>query len=193
MLGDVDVTAVEIDQSIADFYSSENPNDRVWVGDAHDYLLNHYKEFDFIWSSPPCQSHSRARFWNRKLTPVYPDMSLYQEIIFLKNFFKGKWAVENVKPYYDLLIQPAVSLGRHVFWANYHISGVEVISPDVVSGDVEGWQEANGVDISGHKFSGRRDQVLRNCVHPEIGLHVFESSKTSSPKTNKQMSLSWDR
>jgi DNA (cytosine-5)-methyltransferase 1 len=72
------------------------------MADAHQYLLEHFKEFDFIWSSPPCPSHSRL---NNVFTvgkgqaknPIrYPDMALYEEIILLKHYFKGKWCVENV-------------------------------------------------------------------------------------------------
>ena len=107
---DVEVTAVELDPEAAKLYQERFRNDKVIVADAHQYLLDHYKEFDFIWSSPPCPSHSKARYWgfgrNGK-QPVYPEMSLYQEIIFLKHHYNGKWIVENVNPYYEPLI-PAV-------------------------------------------------------------------------------------
>jgi len=53
---DVDVTAVELNPDIAKIYQDFFPNDKVIVADAHKYLLKHYKEFDFIWSSPPCQT-----------------------------------------------------------------------------------------------------------------------------------------
>src|SRR5207245_1157675 len=58
----VEVTAVENDPEIAAVYQDLYPDDTVVVGDAHKYLLEHYKEFDFIWTSPPCQSHSDIRF-----------------------------------------------------------------------------------------------------------------------------------
>ena len=60
---DCDVTAVEINPEIANIYQDLFPNDKVIIGDAHEYLINHFKEFDFIWASPPCPTHSRARFW----------------------------------------------------------------------------------------------------------------------------------
>ena len=50
----VDVTAIEINSEIAKIYQDFFPDDKVIIGDAHKYLLEHYKEFDFIWSSPPC-------------------------------------------------------------------------------------------------------------------------------------------
>ena len=57
----VDVTAIEISPQIAKIYQDLYPNDNVIITDAHQYLLDHYKEFDFIWTSPPCQSHSSFR------------------------------------------------------------------------------------------------------------------------------------
>jgi len=56
---DVDVTAVEWDEDIAEVYQENFPNDNVVVDDAHEYLKNNYRDFDFIWSSPPCPTHSR--------------------------------------------------------------------------------------------------------------------------------------
>ena len=98
-----EITAVEYDPNIANIYQTIFPNDRVIIGDAHQYLLEHFQEFDFIWSSPPCPTHSRARFGlgvgSGKVKGVYPDMRLYQEIIFLDKHFKGKWCVENVIAY----------------------------------------------------------------------------------------------
>ena len=97
---DIEVTAVELDPELARLYQERFPNDKVIIADAHQYLLEHYKEYDFIWSSPPCPSHSRARFWNSKAERVYPDLKLYEEIILLQTHFKGKYCVENVVPYY---------------------------------------------------------------------------------------------
>ena len=101
---DIEVTAVELDFELARLYQERFPNDKVIIADAHEYLLKHYKEYDFIWSSPPCPSHSRARFWNSKAERVYPDLKLYEEIILLQTHFKGKYCVENVVPYYEPLI-----------------------------------------------------------------------------------------
>lgn len=120
-VADIEVTAVELDPELARLYQERFPNDIVVVGDAHEYLLNHYKEFDFIWSSPPCPTHSRARFARRKTTEsIYPDMKLYQEFIFLDKWFDGKYVVENVIPYYKPLI-PAKKRGRHLYWTNFNL------------------------------------------------------------------------
>ena len=81
------VTAVEIDEEIAGIYKSNFPKDKVVVGDAHEYLINHYKEFDFIWSSPPCPTHSGTNYFLQGQGIFrYPDYRLWQEIIFLKYF-----------------------------------------------------------------------------------------------------------
>src|SRR5690606_15205925 len=104
----VQVTAVEKREDIAAVYKHYFPEDEVIVGDAHQYLIDHYQEFDFIWTSRPCTTHSRANFWasrnakNRK--KYYPDFKLYEEITFLRHWFDGKWVAENVIPYYKPLI-----------------------------------------------------------------------------------------
>ena len=117
----VDVTAIENNPKIATIYQDFFPDDKVIVGDAHKYLLEHFAEFDFIWSSPPCPSHSRARFWGwSKKRPIYPDMKLYQEILFLKHHSKAKWIIENVISYYKPLIE-SLKLGRHYIWSNFFI------------------------------------------------------------------------
>ena len=122
---DCEVTAVEFNPDIASIYRDFFPDDEVIIGDAHEYLLNHFSEFDFIWTSPPCQTHSSFRqnigVRYRGVKPVYPDMKLYQEIIFLKHNCKCNFVVENVKPYYKTLINPDVELQRHLFWSNFKI------------------------------------------------------------------------
>lgn len=55
------VTAIEYDENIAKIYKENFPNDEVVVTDAHKYLLEHFREYDFIWASPPCPTHSRVR------------------------------------------------------------------------------------------------------------------------------------
>ena len=118
-VAEIQVTAVELDTEAARLYKERFPKDTVIVADAHQYLLDHFKEFDFIWSSPPCPSHSRARYWNSsnyKTTTeaIYPDLKLYEEILFLQHYYKtGKWVVENVIPYYEPLV-PAIKKGRHL-------------------------------------------------------------------------------
>lgn len=173
----VKVTAVEIDPEIAAIYQDFYPNDIVIVGDAHQYLLDHYKEFDFIWSSPPCPTHSQFRqrcgvkAWGQK--PKYPDMKLYEEIIFLKYHVECKWVVENVEPYYEPLIQP-FKVSRHFFWSNFPIPNKRGFQSLAIKGsEVKDLQILHGIDLSNYNIKNKR-QILRNCVHPELGLHIFD-------------------
>lgn len=173
----VEVTAVEYREDIAKFYSDHYPQDAVIVGDATEYLLDHYRDFDIVWASPPCPSHSFARFWasrGGKYRPEYPDMSLYQVILFLQHYFDGQWAVENVKPFYTPMIPPSIQLGRHLFWSNFKIDRYDAIDADIQGGKRDEWQEIHGIDISGYSFSDRTDKLLRNCVHYGLGKHILD-------------------
>jgi len=180
---DVDVVAVESDPKIAAVYEKLYPNDTVFVEDAHQFLLDTWELVDFIWSSPPCQSHSRMARANSRTAPKYPDMSLYEEIIFLQTYFKGGWVVENVKPYYEPLIPPTAVVGRHYFWSNFPIKAEDVKRPSnfinktTVQGKLE-LQDWLGIHFEEKLYyNGNHDpcQVLRNCVHPELGKQVMES------------------
>jgi DNA (cytosine-5)-methyltransferase 1 len=172
-----DITAVEIDENIARIYQDFYPSDKVVITDAHQYLLEHFKEFDIIWSSPPCQSHSSFRqnicVRYRGTKPVYPDMSLYQEILFLQYNFKGDWVIENVKPYYKPLIEPTFVLNRHLFWSNKKVEERGFKKDNIRKSQIPQLQEKYGFDLSGYKLKNKR-QVLRNCVEPEIGKYVLE-------------------
>ena len=172
-----EIVAIEFNPEIAKFYKDHFPGDKVIITDAHNYLSDHYSEFDFIWSSIECPSHSRVRFWgskpNNKIKPVFPDMKLYEEILFLKHYFDGKWLVENVVPFYEPLITPTKIIGRHCFWANFNILPINIKEADINRGKISDWQTLHEFDISGYKFTTRRDKILRNCVNPELGLHIL--------------------
>jgi len=172
--GDIEITAVEYDKKIAGIYKDLYPGDEVIVADAHHYLLKHFNEYDFIWSSPPCPSHSRLRMM-RKDKFVYPDMRLYQEIIFLQYFYKGKFVVENVISYYGYLIKPSVILDRHVFWSNFYISErkFNFNRKDLSKMTVKDLEEYHNVDLS--KYRGiDKTEILRNMVHYEIGKYILD-------------------
>lgn len=171
----VDVVAVENDREIANIYGQFFPKDVVIVEDAHDYLAKYYKDFDFIWSSPPCQSHSKVRMMASKhgsYDAVMPDMNLWAEIIFLQNFAtEQKWVVENVKPYYDPFIKPTVKLGRHLIWSNFEIPFIEI--KDGLTHNERGMHYKGYFDLSNFKLNQRKDQIIRNSVDPEIGKYIF--------------------
>jgi len=184
-----EITAIENNPEIAKIYQDFFPNDKVIVADAHQFLLEHYKEFDFIWSSPPCPSHSRIRFMasksetNQKYKPIFPDLSLYEEIIFLKHFFKGNWIVENVKPYYEPLVNPTIILDRHCIWSSFKIIKKEFNKPEVKHCKVTGKTDRYGISLVNKKLKHRKDQIIRNCVNPEVGLHILDCAFKSKQET----------
>jgi len=176
-----DITAVEINPRFASVYKDHFPDDEIIVGDAHAWLLNHYKEYKFIWSSPPCPTHSSfavvsansdcERTGNAKRSAVYPEMSLYQEIIFLRHFCKSKWVVENVIPYYEPLIK-GQKIQRHLFWSNFIISQANIEADNIKEGIIGDMEKNLGFDLSNYAGLEKR-KVLRNCVQPELGKHIF--------------------
>jgi len=169
-----EVTAIEYIPEIADIYSSLYPGDTVIVTDAHQYLLDHHKEFDFIWSSPPCPTHSRLQIPQNALGNVrYPDMSLYQEIILLKHFSRVQWVVENVISYYTPLIPPTRELARHYFWTNFHLNKYYNDSGTykIIGSAIGSLQDYLGIELPVGTPNARK--LLRNCVHPKLGNHVF--------------------
>jgi len=173
----VEVTAIENNESIAKIYQDFFPDDKVIIGDAKEYLLKHYKEFDFIWASPPCPTHSRIRLMATKsgsYEAKYPEMDLYQIIIFLKHYFDGKWIVENVISFYEPLIKP-FKLNRHYFWSNFKITFIKTkYGGDIRKGHARELQEIKGINIDKYKLKGRiKDSAIRSYFDPEIALHIF--------------------
>jgi len=186
---DVEVTAIEWDQNIAKIYQDFFPNDIVIIEDAHQYLLEHFKEYDFIWSSPPCPTHSRIRrqtLVNRGwVKPVFPNMDLYEEIIFLESHFKGLWCVENVISYYDPLIRPQ-TIGRHYFWSNFLIREKNNIQASkIAEGTIQFLQERKGFDLSKYSLIDKKT-ILRNCVEPELGKLIIDSARGMTQHTLKE-------
>jgi len=158
------------------------------VGDAHQYLLDHYHEFDFIWASPPCPSHSGTNhFLNAQGVVRYPDMGLYQEVIFLKHFFKGKWVVENVISYYSPLIIP-YECERHYFWSNFYIPKRRKDLSITITNSRESTrrtkeeylsklQKYHGINLSSLEIADTmKIKYLANCVRPGLGLHIYKSA-----------------
>lgn len=185
------ITAVEYNQDIADVYKDLFPNDTVIVGDAHQYLLDHFKEFDFIWASPPCPTHSdirRCGVHRGQNEAVYPDMMLYQEIILLTHFAhkKTKWCIENVKPYYKPLI-PAKELHRHLFWTNFDITHRD-LNDDRIHGDILGTSTVYGFNLKKYKIDNKR-KILRNMVNPKLGLLIFEEAQNIKSDSFDQPNL----
>jgi DNA (cytosine-5)-methyltransferase 1 len=178
----IQVTAVELDPDAARLYQQRFPNDIVIVADAHQYLIDHYKDFDFIWSSPPCPTHSRARYWNSsnydtKTDAVYPDMKLYQEILFLQHYFKGKYCVENVIPYYEPMI-PGKKRGRHLYWNNFNLPNSLNERKFQLCATKNEFSELclfHEFDFKKYKGKQNKTKMARNLVDYEAGKTIFET------------------
>jgi DNA (cytosine-5)-methyltransferase 1 len=179
----IEVTAVEWDKELAKLYKERFPKDNVIVDDAHQYLLDHYKEFDFIWSSPPCPTHSRARYWNSsnyqtKTNAVYPDLKLYEEILFLKHYFKGKFVVENVIPYYEPLIL-AQKRGRHLYWSNFILPNDlndRRFNISSAKDEFNGLCKFHQYDFKKYKGNQPMKKIARNLVDFEAGKTILETA-----------------
>ena len=184
-VADIEVTAVELDPEAARLYQERFPNDTVIVADAHQYLLDHYKEFDFIWSSPPCPTHSRARGYNTRVETKYPDMKLYEEIIMLHTVskgedarFKGGFVIENAIPYYTPLI-PAQKRHRHLYWTNFKLPSKlsDRKAPQIGAGDneVSKWCKFHDYNFRQYKGEQPVQKMARNLVDYEAGRTILET------------------
>lgn len=195
-----EITAVELEENIAEVYKKLYPKDSIVKGDAHQYLLENYKNFDFIWTSPPCQTHSKMAKATRHDLIRYSDLSLYQEILLLQHFYKGKFIVENVKPYYTPLITPTREIGRHIFWSNFNIGYFEAknIKGFINNGTVEESQKIKnwlGIQYEGNLYYKNNhcpSQILRNCVHPETGLYILDCAMNIIRKEDTKQTTIFD-
>jgi len=190
-----EITAVELDPELARLYQERFPNDTVIIADAHQYLLDHYKEFDFIWSSPPCPSHSKARFARKESTiPEYPDMAIYQQVIFLNHWFKGKYVVENVIPYYEPLIV-GQKRGRHIYWTNFKLPSdlnERKESKGFMSSslnEVSSWCKFHDYDFTKYKGDQRIDKIARNLVDYVAGKTILECAIGCYSQNNQNQTV----
>ncbi len=186
-----EITAVEWDPELARMYKERFPNDEVIVADAHQFLLDHYKEYDFIWSSPPCPTHSRARYWgfgaNGK-KPVYPDMKLYEEIIFLDYHFNGKYVVENVISYYEPFI-PAKKRGRHLYWTNFNLPNNlndRRFAISQTKNELKELCKFHKFDFTQYKGKQNKVKIGRNLVDYEAGKTILDTVLGIQQKSNTE-------
>jgi DNA (cytosine-5)-methyltransferase 1 len=189
----LEITAVELDPEAARLYQERFPNDKVIVADAHQYLLDNFKEFDFIWSSPPCPTHSRARYWSSSnydttTEAVYPDLKLYEEILFLQHYYKhGKFVVENVIPYYEPLIH-AQKRGRHLYWTNFNLPNDLTYRKDPMAKrpneELKMLCDFHNYDFTKYKGEQKVIKMARNLVDYEAGKTILETALNIYKKTN---------
>ena len=176
---DCEITAVEHDETIAKIYHDHFPGDTLIVGDAHQYLKENFSKFDFIWSSPPCPTHSKFNFLNNPKKEIieYPDMTLYQEIILLKTWFKGKFCVENVISYYEPLIPPIES-NNHYFWTNFKFRKEPNSKRGIRGEEHEFRKERTGYDLSEYNLPKHFEKkIMNNCTESELGLHILDCAR----------------
>jgi DNA (cytosine-5)-methyltransferase 1 len=194
---EIEVTAVELDEVAAELYQERFPNDKVIIADAHQYLLENFKQFDFIWSSPPCPSHSKVRITQKtreNFKFLYPDLKLYEEIIFLDNFFYGKYVVENVTPYYEPLVA-AQKRGRHLYWTNFTLpNDINERKLDgilcLMENEIDTLSKFHDYDFRKYKGTQRLDKMARNLVDYEAGRTIFETALgIINKKESKQIEL----
>ena len=194
---DHEITAVEYDPKIAAVYKRLYPDDLVVVADAPQYLLEHAHEFDFIWSSPPCQSHSRMIRSGRNRRPRYVDLQLYSEIMFLMHDFDGYWCVENVVPFYKPFIEPSAKVGRHLFWSNFDLG--EIAEPPPFKNFINrqnlndkqklmDWLDIHYEENLYYEGNHCPTQILRNCVHPVIGEQIMQRLEQCRADDSKKIS-----
>ena len=185
---DIEVTAVELDPELARMYQERFPNDKVIVADAHQYLLDYFDDFDFVWSSPPCPTHSRLNSMIIKNSGVrYPDMNLYQEIIILKKWFKGKFVVENVIPYYTPLI-PGIKRDRHMYWTNFNLPNDlgDRKKNDLIKLSIKELEQFHNIDLCSYKGKQDKGKIGRNLVDYEAGKTIFETALGIINNNNKE-------
>ena len=109
----------------------------------------------------------------------YPDMKLYQEIIFLDNFFNGKYVVENVIPYYKPLIE-AKERNRHLYWTNFNLPNIvsKRKNPDLsrTKNLISVLSEFHDYDFRQYKGEQRMNKIARNLVDYEAGKTILETA-----------------
>jgi len=184
---DINVTAVEWNEKIADIYRDFFPQDKVVTGDAINYFENNFHKFDFVWASPPCKTHSRvvrfnvARRYNGEddIKVKLPDWKLFSLINFLNTYFKGDWIVENTYSDYKAPTEPQ-RIARHNIWSN---KTIQKFDDERTFHNIEEHQSLEDLcfyhnfdyeRIKDWDYKGDKKQILRNCVHPELGKHILE-------------------
>ena len=191
------IVAVEHDEDMASIYKQRFPNDEMVIDDAWTYLEDHFHEFDFIWASPPCPSHSKIsrthagrRYNGFDMKVEIPDMRLYGIIMFLQHHFRGEWVVENVKPFYTSLIERSFVVGRHVFWSNLGVPSSNLKTKAIMYKLGNDYIEylrslCDTLELDFKLIepmvkpnwsygNDKIGQILRNTIHPEVARYIWD-------------------
>lgn len=170
------IVAVENDLRIADCYLDNFPDDEMVIQDVIEFIEeNDLSRFDFIWASPPCLTHSQ---WNMVNGPKVPRVTdIYGLILFFNHTRQDPWIIENVNPWYKTLIPNDFQVGRHYFWSNFSMPS-KLFGPSKMN--FKSFRQLSveyGLNVQKiEKLTKlRRRQIVRNCVHPDIGKYIFQN------------------
>lgn len=166
--------AIDIDKDVLKAHRALNPLSNVILRDAYSFTIDELETYDFVWASPPCETHSIAGIWTRK-RKVSPDFRLY-ELINKLNDANIPFVVENVKPYYNPPIKPTSKANRHRLWSNLSISPIKIDLPpfEKIKNTVKSLCEYHDLPIEIAKIipSRKRRDALRDMVHHEIAYEI---------------------
>jgi len=181
-----EITAVENDGSIVKLYKKRFPHDKVLFESVNEFLMKKdVNEFDFIWASPPCSTHSQMQKFNKKKMPIPRMDEIYGLIIWLEKNYEGKFAVENVQPWYKTPIQPTARIDRHIFWANFKIIKKRFREKRKMHGTLSKshiMRDSKDKLIKDFMLEdikhdllklARNERFIRNCVDPRIGAYIL--------------------
>ena len=98
--------------------------------DVFNVELDFFKDFDFVWSSPPCQAYTFATEKSRNLGKVYPDLVKLTRQLLLK--INKPFVIENVPSApirQDLLLCGEMFGLRIIRHRIFEINGFNIIQP----------------------------------------------------------------
>ncbi len=164
--------AIDSDLETCKAHVINNPLSQVICSDALYFLKKYYSYFDFIWASPPCQTHSRLNFLKKWHST--PDDTLWKTISFLKSI-NISFVVENVRPYYEPLIKPTIIIDRHCFWSDIPLVFFDVPKKPKPFNfmELKDWETYHGLKSVNKTYMEKR-QSLRNVVNPLLARGVFK-------------------
>jgi len=171
----LDYYAIEIDPAVCQAHKKNHLESNVICADVKDWL-DKVTDFDFVWASPPCQTHSINNYSNKaigyKTKPV--DWSLWHVIDILQRAETIPFVVENVKIWYNEPFKHNFKLDRHYFWTNLQLVPFDYHKKPAKEWchiSVKDWQEYHQLEPA---TTGDKRQQLRNCVHWSIAAGIFE-------------------
>ena len=107
----------------------------------------------------------------------------------MEKWYKKKYVVENVIPYYEPLI-PAKKRGRHLYWTNFNLpNDLNERDSSIMEGadEVTKWCKFHEYDFKKYKGKQRTDKMARNLVDYEAGKTIFKTALNiiTKPKTTQ--------